>query len=490
MTDGNSQLDPMSLLQAGRDEEAFAVMKSQLEQVKREFGESHAAWAAASFEAAQLHASTQDFGQARTLLEQACSVEGTDEGSTRARLSYLLSLGELCLFTDDLEAAQTHLFESLEGRKLSFGLEHPATAFGLEAVADLHLARREVDKAVLCVDQARTILEEHDHPRLAGLLVLRAHVLKAKGGLQTRGFMDLDDKSPEQWDEIVMESIVRSEASHPDLSLAVLQDLLALMEKRRGLEDQTVPHIAAAITRIASLAQEGDAGVEAFEKLVEHFRAVGDTAQLCEAQQALALALNDIGRHVDAESVYGSAVETARGLNVPEKLSQLLRDYGLFFSSLRRRDEARPLLVESVEVAREGNAPVGLGRSLVALGILQHQFGENDDATATLEEGLSVLPDDHGDCLFAERHLRAIRAGESLEENSSDSVSQALLAMVQPRLAEGLLSDVRVGVDAEGALDVQLDLAREPTPAEAADVERVVNEALGALGETIKRGGI
>jgi tetratricopeptide (TPR) repeat protein len=489
MVEENQTSDPMSLLQSGRGQEAFALMQAQLEQTENEFGKKHAAWAAVSFEAAQLHAANQDYKEARMLLEQACGVVSTDEGSKRARLSYLLSLGELCLFMGDLATSTAHLEESLAGREVSFGADHPATAFGLEAMADLHLGKREVELAFERIEKARTILQAHSHPRLAGVLVLRAHVLKAKGGLSVDGFAGLGDVSDDQWDEIVMESIVRAEASHPDLSLAVLQELLHATEIRRGIEDQAIPHLAAAVTRVAAEAQEGAARVEAYKQMVRHFEARTEVDQLCDAQQALALALNEIGRHVDAESAYGDAIKTARGADATQKLAQLLRDYGLFFSSMRRRDEARPHLEEAVSVSRQCGEPLLLGRALVALGILNHQCGENDSATACLEEGLSLLPDDHGDCLFAERHLRAIRAGEHLDANSSDSVSQTLLAMVGPRLPEGLLNDIRVGVDPEGALDVQLDLAREPTPAEASSLETVVNEALGALGETIKRGG-
>ena len=472
--------EAMRLLSEGRGEEADEYVAEALKEVSHANEPEGRAWGEVAFQAAQYMVSRQRLTEARELLERATQVEwGQGEGEAQ-RLMVLLNLGELCLFMADLDAAEEHLVATVAGRREHFGMDHPAFAFGLEAFADFLLAKREPHAARAEVLEAERVLRAHDHPRLAGTLVLRAHIEKAAGGLKARGFQTLEDISDERLDELAMETIVRSEASHPDLSYAVLDELRRHVVRTRGESDSLLGHLIGAMIRAADASSDTPARIQSLRYLIRHFEASGDASQQVDALQALAIAQNDAGRHDAADETYAHLVEKAQETG-KARLASALRAQGLFLSSMNRKEEAEVPLTEAVRAARESEDGVELGRALVALGILKHQRGGSKVARPFLEEGLAALPDDHGDCLFAQRHLAAIAAGENLDAKPVDAVSQTLLAMLQDRIPGDLVNDVRVGVDDRGQLDLQLDLSREPQPEEAQTLEVEVERALAAL---------
>jgi len=450
-------------------------------------GEHSPEHAAAQFDLAKILCAVGDLQRAAAAVRDACAVEGTDDRTTKDRLTYNMNLGEILQRLGDLEQAEEVLREGLVDRAALYGEEHPGYAFGIEPLADVLRQKGELEEAIELINEAVTVLWRNGHPQVAAALAKRASVAKALGA---PSFEQFDQLPEELFDEMIQQVLHRAEVEEPGTYLGVLNDLREAIVARRGAEDPWLVNVAAAIADTARAAQDHGARQEALRWIVEAQTAHGDTRQVVDALMALGLAQDEAGQHDDAEASYRRAADKAVELGDPVAHAAVLRNFGLYLAQRDRHPEAGELLGGSVEKARASGDPEALGQALVAFGIFRQHDGQLAEARAMLEEALGLLDPAHPDTLYARSHLGAIEGGGGCGcGDMSSAVGEALKTMILEQCPPGLVERLEVSLPdgAEPRFDVSL--AREPAPNETELLERIIHQATAELRRRIRERG-
>jgi tetratricopeptide (TPR) repeat protein len=485
ITDGLGRLTPldaaMELLGSGDTEAAEELLEAVAEEAGDRHGHHSPQHAAACFDLATLRAAAGDATGAVKAMREACRVEVTDGQSRQDRLTYQMNLAELLRAAGELDRAEQVLRSSLDEREQLYGSDHPGYARGLEALADILLARGRAEEALPLVEEAAASYRQHDHRRLAASLALRAHALKSARGSETSVFDDLDELSGGVLLDLVSECAKRGESGDPVLTLKVLQDLRSTVEGHYGAQDPRLLVIVTHIANTARFAGDHEEQIEAIRWVVQRWQQEGDEYEVVHALQGLGLAHSEAGDPGAAEAAYREAIERVERLDDPRLTSVVLRNAGLFLAEVDRRPEAAELLASAVKSGRQSGDDETLARALAAQGVFLQHGGALDEARAPLEEAFALLPASHPDALYVSSHLEALVAGGPCSCDLNRAMAEAIREAVLAELPGGLVEDVRVELVEGGAPQVQVETTRQPTEEEAALVNRVVNHAINQV---------
>lgn len=465
-------------LQAGRGAEAEQIVRDAAAEAEQRYGHTSFEHAAALFDLGRFFTFLGDYRRAAEVIRRAADLELPGEQGVQDRLTYLRNVGEMLRYGGDLEGAETVLREGLDRRREHYGPTHAGYAFGLEALAEVVWLRGAIDDALAMVREAVTILWSEGNSQVFSTLGLRAflhHALQANGS----AFADLPALDDEPIDAIIANALFRVDhVNDKKLCVSVLDDLQRWVASRRASEDETLAGTVAKLADCQRLIGDHAGRQATLRRLINVFKANDQADQAIKAAQALAVALDEAGDPGAAEQVYHEALAEARAFGDPARLSSVLRNFGLHLKDHQRAGDAEPLLREAVEVARQAHDADACGRALVALGILIQHEGRLDEARPMLEQSLQLLPPAHTDTLYARSHLDAIIANRSCGcGDMSTAFSDALRAIILPSLPPDLLEDLVMHPG--GNLEVRL--ARSPTPDEQELLQRVVDHAMREL---------
>jgi tetratricopeptide (TPR) repeat protein len=486
-----SMLDrAIAMLEAGDPVGAEALLAETVQQAGSRHGPQSPQRAAALFDLANIQLAVRDFGRAVDTLRDCCAIPATGQDATRARLTYLMNLGEVLTMVGELDEAEQVLRESLAERGSFYGEDHAGYAFGLEPLAGVLLRKGTAQEAAGLVERALQILWDEGNPQVARTLALRAQVRKAAHGPDAPGYDGLEQLPDELLEESIRHSLFLAEQEAAPHALAALAEQRERVERHRGADDDWLIGIASTQSNVARELDDLDARLESLDWLRDAMERRGDTRQAIDVALAIALAHSDSGNTDTADRAYREALARAERGDDRAALSAVQRNYGLFLSDSGRPDDAAPLLQDAVVSARGADDAVMLGRSLVAGGIFVQHRGQLDEARLLLEEAVSLLPADEPDILFALSHLNAIEVGGSCGcGDMSAALSTALRRLVLNQLPEGLLDDLQLTLKDDGSPDVRVDLAREPTQEEMEHLDRVLHQGLATLRGAASRRG-
>lgn len=454
-------MDAEQILQA-----AIAVAESTHGRDSLEHGE---AW----FQLASLLAGMGDHERGVDALQTALDLDLPGEDGQRDRLTYNMNLGEFLVRAGRLQEAAQVLDDGLKGRAALYGNDHPGYAFGLEPLADVHLALDDAEGALARFDQCLQIFWEAGHPRVTTALAGRAFALSA---LDVDDLLDPVAQLPDELISDVIDALLERAERAPSLdALVVLDAAVDLAEGRckRRLRDVLVTQ-----SNVAQSVGDLETRISTLDQLLPMAQSDGESIDLL---QALALALSDSANHADAEQAYVRAVAAAEELGDPGYQSRTHRNAGLYLSEQGRDAEAERLLRTAVDLARDAELLPELGRALIGLGIFFQHRERLDDAKIALTEGTTLLPPDDRDWLSGRSHLTAIESGDGCGCGDMDSaLSDALFALVAPHIADDLLESLQVRMTGDGPA-VSVELAREPKDGEVERLNQAIRQGLTQL---------
>lgn len=480
------------LVRAGKTLEAERLLRADLNEAVRRHGKRSLPHARALFDLATLFVALGALERAAEFAEDAAAVRGHDSETRKARLTYLMNLGELLTRAGKPDRAEKVLRRGLEERASFYGKDHAGYAYGAEALAELLLARGRPADALALVESAYTIFAAQDHERTPQSLALKMIATKAARGANALGIPSADGLSDALLEEVAQSVWDRAPLMPLEVTLAVLDELDGLMASRPTLrrarlnglvfkanlarEREAYPVAIAAAEHLAALLGDGPAS------------GADDADERARAREGLALILSHAGRDGEADTRHRQALALAAQTGSPGLESQVHRNYGLFLAERARADAARDMLGTAVDLARVASDSDLTGAALTAYGIfLQHQ-GEPDQARPRLEEAASLLPPAEPTLLYARAHLEALKRGGACDcaRHIPAAIADSVKALLSRQLPPDLVADLGVELVANGKPNVTISLARAPTTNERELLEQVVEHAVLEIQKRIR----
>jgi hypothetical protein len=180
----------------------------------------------------------------------------------------------------------------------------------------------------------------------------------------------------------------------------------------------------------------------------------------------------------------------SRKIGDQKKEASALRNYALHLAEGPEPARALEKHRAALELARAIEDADLVGRALIAHGIYEQHQKRPEIAEKMLAEALSMLPPSHPDTLCARSHLQAIKEqAECGCGDMSGAISEALREMVLPHLPKGLLTHLAAKVGGDEGIQLEVQLAREPTEMELDLLNQVLQQAVAELQQKIRQSG-
>lgn len=465
------------LMDEGRGAQAEAMLLEAVERTRRNHGEASDEHAEALEDASSFFTRLKQLPRAIDLLRRVAALPLSGEEGEKRRLTAGRNIAELLTADGRLDDAEAELRANLEARKAFYGETHAGYAYGLEALAELTWRQGDAATALPLVRQAVDILWDDRNPHVLDVISLRAFI-HAAAGAKGGSFVDLPQLADETVDQIADEVLGRASLLDPHEAIGGLLDLIAWLRFLRGDRHPSLIPALARLSDTRRLADDLAGAAEDLQSVIAIAQEAEDIDTAIRAWQGLAL-LEDAAGNIDAAgATYEEALKQARSFGDPARISQVLRNYGLFLSQQGRDEEAGPILRDAVETARAGRDDDRLGQALVALGIFLQHAENLDEARALLEEAIEHLSPADASVLMARSHLDAIQNRRSCGCGDMDgAIGQTILEMIRPDLPPDLLT----GLTYTPEDGVQVQLAREPRPEEMESLTRAIDHAMHRL---------
>lgn len=479
--------EAMDLLERGLATEAEALVARTARDAAMQHGLASARYAQAELDHAHVLVALGANDRGAEALERASRRrDGADADHARVRMTALTQLGEVELARGALDAAERALTEGLALREALHGTRHAAYAIGLLPLAELALVRGDAATALERAEHAHAIFWHEGHPRVAASLAVRAEAVKRARGADVPALERLPKLPDALQDEVVEAILGRADRGEPKATLALLEELEAtLLAHPRA--DRELDVLVSTIVVVAARAGAHGRRQSALRWLIRRAELVDELADAAKGYLALARAFEDAGELDAAEQAHVDAARTAALLADPVVEAQVARSHGLLLVARGRVDDAlaalRAGLAHARRVAVEDPRGVEvLARAELALALGYVRTGtpaRADELDTLLADALAKLPPEHPEALVARAELDARREGAAHDYRLT--LARALRALIEPELPRGLVAEVSIAVDAEGALDVAVKTARAASDDEARRLQAVVERATGEL---------
>jgi tetratricopeptide (TPR) repeat protein len=477
-----------SLLREGRLVEAEELMVRELRTVTDKHGRGSLAWASAQCDLGSVLLNADQLDRAIECFRSAVAVPaGGDMQARKDYLTYRTNLGAALQMAGRLDEAEAEFRQGAQERADFYGREHAGYAFGLEPLADVLLQRGNVRQARQVIEEAVANFGRNGHERIATALALRAEIVKADG-TDEAPFPEMDPLPDRIVEQVGYAVLNRSGRCEPTRYKAILTNLIAILEARRGPDHQATLN---ALSMVANMGRDyGDQSgrIEAIQRVLASYDRQGRAEDAVMATQGLAMSHSEAGDEQEALRTRASAYSRAERIGCPELSSQVLRNWGLVLKEAGQAGPAEQRLSEAVTQARRGADHETLGRADIALGIFLHHEGRLTDARAALEGGLSFLDVAHPDAIVGRSHLSAVIDRRTCGcGDLTTTMAEAFRSFVTARLPADLLSDVDVAI-ADGDFQIQVGLRRQPTPDEIERLNGVIQSAQAEFRRRINTG--
>lgn len=472
-----------ALLRAGSPLDAESAAAQAVKDAAARHGPHSTAYAAAQFDLARLLLALGDMTRAAACLREAVRVPSDSAESERDRLSYVMNLGEVLIALGALDEAQELLVQGLADRAGFYGTDHPGYAFGLSSIAELHLKRGQPAQARAAAQRAAKLLWDWQHPHLAHALVQLTAALVADGYVarEVLKVWPVESLPSDLRTRALQQALTRAELDPPAQALDVLDVVRSRLVQAEGVQEPWV-RATVCMTNLARLANQPQRRVALFDALIPvlaHHPLSARVDALLGRSQALSEADDPAGADAD----YARALSLCDAHDRLDLSSKVARNWGLLCAELGQHADAAAHMDRAIDFARQASDDEQLGRALIARGVhAQHQDAPRQ-ALGLLQSGLPLLASEDPDALIGASHLEALRTGDGCGcGDMSEALSEALRGMVLPHVAPGLIH--RLDYRALSS-QVELDLSRTPTPQEREQLDRVLNQALARLRESL-----
>ncbi|CAN5900904.1 hypothetical protein BH11MYX4_BH11MYX4_58080 [soil metagenome] len=453
----NDDIGPITLeamiemLAAGRQGDALAVAERQVAGARERSGATSGAYGAALFDLAHVLLGCELYPRAVGVLREASSVRGSTREDEGRRLTYLMNLGDVLGKSEELEDALAVHEESLAGREVFYGTEHPGYAYGLHSWAEIAIALGRYEEAEQKLLAAMHIYEASGHERYTHALAMLLVAAEGAGhGIEVTMNAEAAAKVADQLRK-------HSSPIEPRLELAALLTVAPQVD-----DDELMMQAFAALQGRAARAGDHAVAIEALEQLRVLAERGGDVLVALDAELGIGLANDKLGDHDEAARWYTTVEEHARttARSEPETLAKVLRNAGLYFAGREdHRARGRELLEEAAAIA-DGGAE--RARAAIALGINLQHSGELAKAKTWLADGLSTLESAHPDAICGRSHLKAASEhGDCGCGNSRDEVHAEIERLIRAHLApdvHDLIASISFGDNYAVNLEVLRDL--------------------------------
>jgi len=480
---GNSpQLEAaMQALQKGDVNEAESLMKKAAKEAVEKHGERSVEALVAYHELGLVLVGAGRGEQSLEAFRKACEPPAKESPvGTTNRLTFELSLAGVLEQMGESEEAHKLVDRNLGERATVFGKNKPGYAIAQELRAWMLLRAKQYGAALNDVEQAAMVFGENGRPEIASAIALRAELLKLIGD-KTPPFEGLESL-PRSLVELVAGKIVdRVPQADPEIMVEVLKDLAAWLRDALGEQHLAPIHVLYKLSNLGKQMGDQDTRETALRGMIRGFDALCDSAQGFEAAMLLGVAQVEAGRYDAALDTLEDAKKRTETIADKAARSRVYRNIGTLYIERGQLPQAEEAFRAAIAQADQWKEFAEGARAKVALAITLQQQRKFEDAKALLEQGMKDLPEGDGDFLAAKDHLAALAKGlrSPLEELPKDP-SQAVKQLVLQHAPKGLIESFEV-VFKEDEPDVQVKMAREPSPEEVRQLESVVQRALSAV---------
>lgn len=473
--------DALQLVQADKPDEAEKIVARAADDVRKRFGAGSPQDAIAQSELGTILLKIGQVDRGiEAFREAVIGPSPADAQAMRDRLTFLMNLGQTLQMAQRFDEAEVVLHKGLEGRLSFYGREHAGYAFGLEPLAEVTFRLGKMDTAIEMMDEVVSNFWRNGHPRVAGAIAIRAHMLKS-AAKPAAPFAGLEKLPNETIDEIGKKAVARV-ARTEDLKVSrqVLADLIPLLSSRLGESHrQTINALVTASNIERKLGKEGDPAIRqsAIRRVADSFDAQNRPHEALKALLGLALAQSDADQDAAAAETYADALKRVEALDDSREKSQVLRNYGLLLADMRSDADAEKRLREAIAEAEKSNDGEMLARALIATGVFVQHRSRPDEARTLLARALPMIESTHPDSPMCRSHLEAIAAGNPCGcGDSNAALEQAFREFVMARLPAGLLNRLDVTLK-DGSFSVGVHVNRQPTQEEVQCVSRAMENA-------------
>ena len=475
----------LELLEQGDGVGAERLLDLARTEASNTCGEHSREHAGALFDLARLMVELGDFGRAAQWLESAWRLEPEGHEAEKERLTYNMNLGEVLLRQGRLDEAERVLEAGLDARRTLYGARHAGYAYGLQALADVYLARSALEHALTAADRAVCVFWSARNPEVVSATAIRAAVAARLGRPALEVATRLDDRLFERLINVI---IGRNDLEDPRAHLRLLQELDLHTIERWGENDLWRINIASAIVETARGTGDTELRIARLGWLVSAMKRRGDETSTIDALLGLALARDEHGETERALEAYREALRRSEAHDDPRVSARVHRNLGLFLCSKDDRTAGLEHLELAVARARRLEDRSNIARSQIALGISLQHAGELGRARALLEAALENLDPSDPDTLYARSHLSAIFHGGTCGCGEiGEALGDAVRDLVVLDLPDDLVDDITVRLEDDGTPSIEVRLMRETTPEEAADLQRAIRQAVAALQAKLRR---
>lgn len=452
-------------------------------------------YAYALFCMATLASQLGDFGEAVLLLQEATSIAVPEDEdhhqNEKDRLTFLMNLGDLLTASGKLSEAEEVLVAGVAARVEFYGDGHPGVAFGLQSLAECLYAQGKAAEGFSAVHSAFQINAAAGQSQVAENLALRAFCSAAVDD-SVDPFPDWG-RCPAGLNAAIVKRCITTSAGYvkergsaAPASIVVMKNLSERLGSA-GLGEGETPlklrlGVANQLFNIAQLAHDAQVSLDACTVCLDLAKEEGVPFTIVHAHMGKAVALEGVGASLeDVNAEYVTAAAVAEEHNQPELVAKVYRNQALTFKGAGDASRARRAFEQALEAA-EGSGDVMVeGSVLAAFGIfLQHAQVELDRAKELLTKAVRILPPG-SDRFSSLSHLTALDTEGACGCDAQSSVaalSQMLEAIVRKSFpSEDLLEKVGFVEADSGKLDLNVQLARKPTPEEEQELERVIRLA-------------
>jgi tetratricopeptide (TPR) repeat protein len=461
--------DAIQLIRQGQIVDAVSMMKHCVLDVQNRWGAKSMEHAESLFHFGTVFCAAKDYKQGADACREAADACPDTHDGKKARLTYLMNVGQMLVHAGAILEAIPILEKSLTERYAFYGDGHAGVAYGEQVLAQALLAGEAYAEGLRHAKIASKIFEEARHHEFPETFALAAALGSAVGESPENIWRGLADY-PE---EVVQPIIDKAHRTAPlmagSLGCAYLEQLVRWCDKY--LPNDTIIRLNTAVTwsnlaserhDLQSLAQATDA----IEGMIELLNSIPSRVQMIEG---LALNRSQCGRPPEeVRELYARAGRLAREHDLLLVAARVARNYAIYEAECQRPSQALEKYDEAIQLAEASGASGQeiLGRTLIAKGIfLQHQ-GRPQEAAPLLAKGIAALPATHSDAACGVIHQVALQHDLACGCDGEESMQEETAAvLIRKFMEQSGLGDLvhEVGFSEDG---LKIGLARTPTDEE------------------------
>lgn len=468
----------LEALKGGNAQQAETILNAAIKEAQEKHGQESPEYASAEFDLAKILVSIGQLPKAAEALRRAANVPAKEGQPQKMRLDYLTNLGEVLARMGQMDEALKVHEESLAEREKAFGKTSEGYAYGQAPLAEVLLAKGDIDAAERNIEAALAILWKAGRPQVVPFAALRAAIRSAKYADERPLLEPFDALPPQLQVELIKICLARTQRDNPKYSLHVLEELKERIEDSEN-HSEALPQVVATYSNIAAAVGNHEARISSLQWLRKHLEENDDKPQALEVSVGLGLARDAAGDLEGAMKEFEESIKRAEPMGHATR-ARVLRNYGVFLSRKNKKEDADKILVQAVAASEASGEQEGLGSSLVAQAVHFHHTERFEDAKPIFTRAVSVLPEKHPDSQYAKMHLAAIEKSQPCGCNDpKTALARTIAALVQPHLPKGLLTGL--SVKSLDNLNLEVALSRQPTPEEQEQLSRALNNAIATL---------